>query len=200
MIAFVRGPIFSVDETSVVIDVQGVGYRVGMSGRSLGAVATESGEVKLLTYTHVREDTFELFGFLQSEELAAFKILIGISGIGPRLAMQILGAISPGELGSAVATNDLARLKSLPGVGKKTAERLIVELRDKPLGDGTISAVSSVSGAQKAGSTILGEIRSAMENLGYRGQKLERALEVLGAREDELSLEEGIREALFLLR
>ena len=200
MIAFVRGPVASIEESSAVIDVNGIGYRVGMSAQGLGQLLHEEGEVHVHTYTHVREDTFDLFGFLDEGELAAFKILIGINGIGPKLGIQILGAITPDELGEAVAREDLARLKALPGVGKKTAERLIVELRDKPLGTGGLHgrAISSVKSAPMTG--VIPQVKSAMENLGYKGQKLEKALAILAEREQEMTLEEGIREALSLLR
>jgi len=200
MIAFVRGPVALMEENSAVIDVNGIGYRVGMTAMSLGQLMHEEGDVFVHTYTHVREDTLVLFGFMDETELAAFKILIAITGIGPKLGIQILGAITPDELGNAVAREDLPRLKALPGVGKKTAERLIVELRDKPLGTGNLEgqAVSSVKSPQMSG--VIPQVKSAMENLGYKGQKLERALVILSEREEGMSLEEGIREALALLR
>ncbi len=151
-----------------------------------------------ITHTQVREESLELFGFFHQEELDAFRVLIGISGIGPRLAMQILGAISPSALGMAVATEDMKTLKGLPGIGKKTAERLIVELRDKPLGSGGVAP--STPAVLSGKPDVFGEIRSAMEKLGYRGAKLERALQVMEQDKSNWDLEEGIREALTLLR
>ena len=198
MIGMLRGTVFQVEETGIILDVMGVGYRVGMSASGIGEAAGAQGEMVVLTHTHVREDALELFGFVHQEELDAFRVLIGISGIGPRLAMQILGAISPSALGMAVATEDMKTLKGLPGIGKKTAERLIVELRDKPLGSGGVAP--STPAVLSGKPDVFGEIRSAMENLGYRGAKLERALQVMEQNKSNWDLEEGIREALFLLR
>lgn len=199
MIAFIRGPLASVDEHAAVVDVNGVGYRLVMTVSGLGAIASMEGECFVHTYTHVREDTLDLFGFLDPDELGAFKILIGINGVGPKLAIQILGAISVAELSHAVAANDMVRLKALPGIGKKTAERLIMELRDKPLGSGILSSPGG-PGTPGGPGGLLNDLRSAMENLGYRGVKLEKALQVLSERASDWTLEEGVREALSLLR
>ncbi len=196
MIAFVRGPIAAFEDNAVVIDVNGIGYRVTMTGSALGGLLSHQGDCSIHTYTHVKEDALELFGFLETGELGAFKHLIGISGIGPRLAMQILGGITVSELVSAIAAGDIPRLKSLPGIGKKTAERLVIELRDK-----AFAGVSgSTAGAGRVASGVYGDLKSAMENLGYRGAKLEKAVQDLQERGTEFTLEEAIREALALLR
>ena len=184
MIGMLRGTVFQVEESSIILEVQGVGYRVGMSASGLGEASMASDDLVVLTHTHVREDALELFGFIHREELDAFRVLIGISGIGPRLAMQILGAISPSALGVAVATEDMKTLKGLPGIGKKTAERLIVELRDKPLGSGGAGVVAATAAVSPKG--VFPEIRSAMEKSGLPGSETRPSARGHGAEQARL--------------
>ena len=200
MIGFLRGVVVDRDVDTAVIDVGGVGYDVHLSLVSMGALPEDGAEVAIHTHTHVREDALQLFGFLDKAERVAFRILIGISGIGPRGAMHILGGISVPELCQAVLADDLARLKKLPGVGKKTAERLMVELRDKVDQLGATIPVGVVLPAGGSVDPVLEDLRSALLNLGYRTGQVDKALAKLGDSGDIGDLQEGLRSALALMR
>ena len=199
MIGFLRGVVVDRDVDTAVIDVGGVGYDVHLSLVSMGALPEDGAEVAIHTHTHVREDALQLFGFLDKAERVAFRILIGISGIGPRGAMHILGGISVPELCQAVLADDLARLKKLPGVGKKTAERLMVELRDKVDQLGATVPVGVVLPAGGSVDPVLEDLRSALLNLGYRTGQVDKALAKLGDSGDIGDLQEGLRSALALI-
>ena len=200
MIGFLRGVVVDRDVDTAVIDVGGVGYDVHLSLVSMGALPEDGAEVAIHTHTQVREDALQLFGFLDKAERVAFRILIGISGIGPRGAMHILGGISVPELCQAVLADDLARLKKLPGVGKKTAERLMVELRDKVDQLGATVPVGVVLPAGGSVDPVLEDLRSALLNLGYRTGQVDKALAKLGDSGDIGDLQEGLRSALALMR
>ena len=141
MIALVRGTLAYKSIDHVIVDVGGVGYRLSIPLSTFYSLP-ESGEVSLFTHTHVREDALLLYGFLTLEEKDLFVILIGISGIGPKLAINILSHIPAGELKRAIAAGDIKRLSGLPGIGKKTAERLVLELKDKVVPAGGFAASS----------------------------------------------------------
>ncbi len=131
MIAQVRGRLVRKEPQEAIVDVGGVGYRVAIPLSTFYRIGEAGDEVSLLTHTHVREDTLALFGFLTSGEQALFERLIAISGVGPKLALSILSGIEAPDLVSALRTSDVTRLTRIPGVGKKTAERLVLELKDK---------------------------------------------------------------------
>ena len=131
MIAHVRGRLVRKEPQEAVVDVGGVGYRVAIPLSTFYRIGEAGDEVSLLTHTHVREDTLALFGFLTPGEQALFERLIAVSGVGPKLALSILSGIEAPDLVSALRTSDVARLTRIPGVGKKTAERLVLELKDK---------------------------------------------------------------------
>src|SRR5690349_18888416 len=131
MIAHLRGKILEKHPTSVILEAAGVGYEIAISVPSFSGLPAEGGEVSLHIYTHVREDVLALYGFLRREEKQLFERLIGVSGIGPKLAMTVLSGIAADDLINALRNNDLAALTRIPGVGKKTAERMVLELRDK---------------------------------------------------------------------
>ena len=157
MIARIRGKLLEKEPTRLIIDVHGVGYEVFVPLTTFTAMPDAGTEVSLETYTHVREDALALFGFSSRQERRVFERLLGISGIGPRLAVTILSGGSVESLVGAIRRGDLARLTSLPGVGKKTAERIVVELKDK--------LQDLVAEAPKSG--IETDVLSALENLGY---------------------------------
>lgn len=131
MISFIRGELAAVEEQRAIIDVGGVGYGVFMPGQSLSRLPSIGTEVKVYTYLNVREDAMQLFGFLSREDLEIFKLVIGVSGIGPKGGLNVLSCMSPDELRLAVLAGDAKAISATPGIGKKTAEKLILELKDK---------------------------------------------------------------------
>ncbi len=190
MIAKVRGTLDHKAPGEVVVDVGGVGYHLH-TALSVFYRLPEVGEpVTLLAYTHVREDVLQLFGFFDPAEKQAFTLLIGVSGIGPRLALNILSGMAAGEVLAALRQGDVARLVSIPGVGRRLADRMIVELRDR------IDTAAETAPAVAVGSGVRGDALSALVNLGYRRQEAERAVrEVLaeGAAELETVLKGALR-------
>ena len=130
MIAYVRGRVDWIGENSVVVEAGGIGYEIYMTGAALSRLSVDR-EVKIQTYFQVREDAMQLFGFLSRDELEVFRLLLGVSGIGPKAALGILGSIAPDDLRFAVLSDDVKTIQAAPGVGKKTAQKLILELKDK---------------------------------------------------------------------
>ena len=157
MIARLRGRLAEKEPSRVVIDIHGVGYEVFVPLTTFTAMPDAGTEVSVDIYTHVREDTISLFGFSSRQERRVFERLIGVSGIGPRLAVTILSGGSVESLVGAIRRGDLARLTSIPGVGKKTAERIVLELKDK-LQEFTVEAAKPA---------VEADVLSALENLGY---------------------------------
>ena len=131
MISYVRGELAAVEADKAIIDVGGVGYGVCMSGQTLSMLPQPGNEVKIYTYLNVKEDAMQLFGFLTREDLEVFRLVIGVSGIGPKGGLNILSCLSPDELRFAVMSGDVKAISAAPGIGKKTAEKLILELKDK---------------------------------------------------------------------
>lgn len=131
MISYIRGELVALEEDKVIVDVGGVGYGIFMSGQAMGRLPAVGSEVKIHTYLNVKEDAMQLYGFLTRDALAVFKLLIGVSGIGPKGGLGILAQLTPDELRFAVMSKDVKAISAAPGIGKKTAEKLIVELKDK---------------------------------------------------------------------
>ncbi|MCS6899636.1 MAG: Holliday junction branch migration protein RuvA [Myxococcales bacterium] len=191
---------------TLVVDVNGVGYELlaplGTIGRLRGAGNKGPSEpLTFYVHTHVREDTLQLFGFSSAFERSVFRELLGVSTVGPRTALSILSHIPARELGRVIARKELGRLTSIPNVGKKTAERLLLELRDKLPSTGTTEPCPTPGKAAAPASS--GNNRtmliSALTNSGYKLADAEQAVELLGERIDVLPLPELIREALKLL-
>lgn len=185
----------------VVIDVHGVGYEVMVPLGSLGRAARDAQHaVTLYVVTHVREDAITLFGFASEDERATFRLLTSVAGIGPRIAVSILGALPPQELAGAVARNDVRRLQTVPGVGRRLAERLALELKDK-LGPGgsTGSAAapppSAVGAAGGAGSGPMAVFVATLVNLGFKAPEAERVAADFAHRQGE-PLDALVRDAL----
>lgn len=191
MIAKVRGTLDHKAPGEVIVDVGGVGYQL-LTALSVFYRLPEVGEpVTLLVYTHVREDSLQLFGFFDPAEKHAFMLLTGVSGIGPRLALNILSGMAAGELLGALRDGDVARLVTIPGVGRRLADRMIVELRDR------IDALPD-SAPEAADPGVRGDVLSALVNLGYRRADAERAVrQVLS--EGAAGLEAVLKEALRML-
>ena len=166
MIAHLRGKLIEKEPARVVVDVNGVGYEVSIPLTTFTVMPESGAEVSVDIYTHVREDVIALYGFSSRQERRVFERLISISGIGPRLAITILSGGSVEGLVGAIRRGDLARLTAIPGVGKKTAERIVVELKDK-LKDMTEEALKP---------TVEVDVVSALENLGYPRAMIEAAV------------------------
>jgi len=196
VIARLSGVVVEKRGDSVVLDVQGVGYLVHLSLQSLGRIPAEGGRAQLRCYTHVREDALQLFGFATVEEEELFHLLISVSGVGPKLGVNILSGMPATELAQAILHNELARLTKIPGVGKKTAERLVMELRESIRTSGLAGARPSQPPAAAADQALL----SALVNLGYRPAAAERAAESVRRNLGVAApLEEQVREALRLI-
>lgn len=170
MIAYLTGTIRQLDATRALIVTAGVGYEVHISLQTYYRLEGKR-EAELDVYTHVREDTLALYGFASTDEKNAFEKLIGISGIGPTLAQKILSGIDAADLADAVARADARKLSSIPGVGKKTAERICLELRDK------LTAPTGAAPAAPTRTSVDDDVQSALVNLGYRPKDAEVALE-----------------------
>lgn len=191
MIAFLTGTVAAKGDGFALLDVNGVGYRLLMSATSLSTMPAEGDRVTVQTHLHVREDELTLFGFEGEEERAAFEALIAVSGVGPKVALATLSVLSPDTLAAAVATGDSALLASVPGVGKKTAARMLLDLADKlssPSG-----ATPSAAGA--SGSSGMGQAREALLSMGFTAAEVTVALG--GAPQDDT--EAAIRHALLRL-
>jgi len=173
MIAQLRGTLGDKRPNQVLVDVGGVGYLVHVPLSTFYALGDLHSNVTLLIHTQVREDSISLYGFLSSREKHLFELLISASGVGPVLALKILSGMSVDDLVPAVRTGDLARLTRIPGVGRKTAERMVVELRDK------LAAMESPEGARQPVTTpgTAGDVVSALLNLGYEQRAAEQAVE-----------------------
>jgi Holliday junction DNA helicase RuvA len=183
----------------VVLDVGGVGYEVAAPLGTLGRVrAEDDGRVTLWVHTHVREDTLALYAFSDERERMAFRALLGVSNVGPKIAVAVLGALPAAELARAIARQDLTAFKGVPGVGRKIAERLLLELRDKlPEGEAAVATEPPKPGrAAQSGDERL---RGALTGMGFRPVEADRAIAALGARLQSASLEELLREALAIL-
>jgi Holliday junction DNA helicase RuvA len=199
MIALIRGTLSYKSIDHVIIDVGGVGYRLFIPLSTFYSLP-ENGVVSLYTHTHVREDALLLYGFLSLEEKDLFVILIGISGIGPKLAVNILSHIPVAELKNAIATGDVKRLSGLPGIGKKTAERLVLELKDK-IGSAFSTEAAKAGAPSPAGPSsgdLLNDVISALVNLGYKENQARKVLENMELAPD-ISMEEALKGALKVL-
>lgn len=194
MIAHLRGKLLAKHPNQAIVETAGVGYDVTISVPTFSDLPDAGAEVGLHIHTHVREDAIALYGFLRSSEKALFEKLITVSGIGPKLAITILSGMAADEMVAAIRGNDVARLTRIPGIGKKTAERLVLELRDKL--PATIPA--SVT-AVPALSTVEEDVLSALVNLGYQRAAAEKALATATKNGKSGSFDALFREALAAL-
>jgi Holliday junction DNA helicase RuvA len=169
MIAHLRGRLISKHPNQAIVEAAGVGYDVTITVPTFSDLPALGSEVALHIHTHVREDAIALFGFLRADEKQLFEKLITVSGIGPKLAITILSGMATADMVGAIRGNDFARLTRIPGIGKKTAERMCVELRDKLDAFGAPQAVVSVSAVEE-------DVISALTNLGYQRAIAEKAV------------------------
>lgn len=196
MFAYINGKIADKANNYVVIDAGGVGYKIFMSTKSIENL-NEIGEIqKVYTYYYVREDNISLYGFLSNEELRMFELLLSVSGIGAKSALAILSEITPSSFALAVITSDDSKLVKIPGIGKKTAARMILELKDKLKTETAIEKTEKIEKAIKEDNKD-SEAVSALQVLGYTNKEIEKALEKIDV--TGMSLEEIIKKALTLL-
>jgi holliday junction DNA helicase RuvA len=188
------GNVVATNDGTVTVDVGGVGYEVHIPGGTLGRTSGGVGDsrVTLYVHTHVREDSLDLFGFSSELERLVFKLLIAVPNVGPKTALGILSALPPPDLASAVADRDLARLTSISGIGKKTAERLVLELKEKLPRVTDIGTRDAAPGKHDDASRLLG----ALTNMGFRQAEAERSIVALGDRIGKEPLAELLKAAL----
>jgi len=194
MIAFLRGRVLDKQPNRVVVEVGGVGYEVHVPLSTFYEIGEEGADVALRVYQHVREDALQLYGFLTELERQLFERLIGISGIGPKLAIAVLSGMDPRDLIAAVQRADVARLTGIPGIGKKTAERIVLELKDRlaQLAAPVAAGPSPASAADRLRADLL----SALQNLGYHRPQAERAIDAVVDKAPDSSFEQALRGAL----
>jgi Holliday junction DNA helicase RuvA len=191
MIAHLRGKLISKHPNQAIVEAGGVGYEVNISIPTFSALPALGSDVSVFVYTHVREDALALYGFLRAEDKQLFEKLISVSGIGPRLAITILSGMAADAMVGAIKSNNLAALTRIPGIGKKTAERMVLELRDKLDSFGAQPAIAAISPVEE-------DVISALINLGYQRALVEKTLGQLGKGSDE-SFDTLFRKALAAL-
>lgn len=197
MIAFVRGRLALIEEDHVVVEVGGIGYQVYVSPSTLGKLPLEGKEILLYTYLNVKEDLMQLYGFLTKDELQVFKLIIGVSGIGPKGGLGILSQLSPDDLRFAVASKDVKAISAAPGIGKKTAEKLILELKDK------LSIEDVLNHGEKEpekisnglGYEVQSDVVQALTALGYGSTEALKAVKQVET-DAECTVEEILKKAL----
>jgi holliday junction DNA helicase RuvA len=201
MIAHLSGTLLSKQATSLIIDVGGVGYEVTIPLSTFYDLEDAGSEVKLRIYTHVREDILQLYGFKTVRERELFLKIISVSGIGPKLGITLLSGMNADELIASIRTNNLARLILIPGIGRKTAERLVVELREK------VAELSSAQLEEELGAkdefrtglpedTVRSDALSALLNLGYQRSSAEKAIDSALSEGGEITVESVLRRGL----
>lgn len=194
MIAHIRGKLLAKHPNQAVVETAGVGYDVTISVPTFSDLPAVGSEVALHVHTHVREDAIALYGFLRASEKQLFEKLITVSGIGPKLAITILSGMAADEMVGAIRGNDVARLTRIPGIGKKTAERLVLELRDKLPESGPAAAPST-----PAMNATEEDVLSALVNLGYQRPAAEKALAAVAKNGKTGSFDSLFRDALATL-
>lgn len=195
MIAFLKGKVEFKTNSYIVMDVNGIGFKVFMTESSIQSIEKEQ-DIKVFTYMRVMEDDMSLYGFLNNEELAMFELLISVGGIGAKSAIAILSNIEPSAFALAVITDDVSKLKKLPGIGPKTAQRIILELKDKIKSEQALEDSSDIKEKIVIDNNTQDAI-DALQVLGYNRKSIEKALEGLDTK--DMSVEEIIKQGLKLL-
>lgn len=183
MIAYLEGVLAAKFEDRAIVDVNGVGYKVEISTQTLEQLPKSGNEVKLLVYHHITDNDQRLFGFIEEEEKELFELLITVKGVGPKLGLAILSGLPASQITSALVQSDKAALSQITGIGKKTAERMILELKDK-ISDISITSADG-SGKAAVPGTLKEEAVSALESLGFRKRDAEKAVQA-AAREHDI--------------
>lgn len=202
MIAHLSGTLLSKQATSVIVDVAGVGYEVAIPLSTFYELGETGTSVQLRIYTHVREDVIQLFGFKTVRERELFLQLISVNGVGPGLAIKLLSGMNADEMIASIRTNNLVRLVAVPGVGRKTAERLVVDLRDKvaalssPALEQEFAAQAAMTGAATSEDAMRNDAISALANLGYQRAAAEKAVKSAIDEGGDISVEVILRRSL----
>ena len=202
MIAHLSGTLLSKQATSVIVDVGGVGYDVAIPLSTFYELGEVGEPVQLRVYTHVREDTIQLFGFKTARERELFLQLISVNGVGPGLAIKLLSGMNADEMIASIRTNNLVRLVAIPGVGRKTAERLVVDLRDRiaalssPALEEEFAAKAAAAGMPTSTDAMRTDAMSALSNLGYQKAAAEKAVKNAIDEGGDLSVEAILRRSL----
>jgi Holliday junction DNA helicase RuvA len=194
MIAFLRGRVFDKQPNLIIVDVQGVGYQVHVPLSTYYDVGEQGAEIAMRVYTHVREESLQLYGFLTALEQQLFERLIGVSGIGPKLAIAVLSGIETPDLVAAVQRGDVARLTGIPGIGRKTAERIVLELRDR-LSQLVVPSAAGAA-ASEPGGRLRDDLLSALQNLGYHRPLAEKAVDATLTSTADPTFEQALKTAL----
>jgi Holliday junction DNA helicase RuvA len=181
MVSYVRGELVAIEEEKVIIDVNGVGFGIFMPAQSMNYLPQIGEEVRLHTYMNVREDAIQLFGFLTKDDLKVFKLVIGVSGIGPKGGLSILSQLSPDDLRFAVMANDSKAIAKAPGIGKKTAQRLVLELKDKLTTEEITQSFGTAEIAEIVNIPETGAKADAVEALESLGYSRSEALKAVGS-------------------
>lgn len=194
MIAHLRGKLLAKQPNQAIVETTGVGYDVTITVPTFAELPQVGTEIALHIHTYVREDVLALYGFLRPEEKQLFEKLISVSGIGPKLAVTILSGMPADEMVASIRRNDIARLTKIPGIGKKTAERMVLELRDKlpPLGAEAVTEIPTLTAVEE-------DVLSALTNLGYQRGLAEKAVTAIAKTGKAASFEAMFREALGIL-
>ncbi|MEO8041074.1 MAG: Holliday junction branch migration protein RuvA [Acidobacteriota bacterium] len=198
MIGFLSGKILEKDANTLIVDVGGVGYEVTIPLSTFYELGEIGSDVSLRIFTHVREDALQLFGFKTARERDLYLKLISVQGIGAKSGITMLSGMSADEIVTAIRTNNLVRLTSIPGVGKKTAERMVIELRDK-IGELSTSAAASASASARgdgSSDSAFDDALSALVNLGYQSNAAEKALQDAAKDGVDVSVQKLLRAAL----
>ncbi len=200
MIAYLSGKLLEKQANTAIVDVGGVGYEVSIPLTTFYELGEVGSDVSLRIYTHVREDAIQLFGFKTLRERDLYLKLISVQGIGPKSGIAMLSGMSADEIITAIRTGDLARLKSIPGVGLKTAERLVIELRDKvndmSVGGAPLDAATST---HLSADSVFDDALSALINLGYQRNAAEKALNQAAREGTEITVQKLLRRSLQIL-
>jgi Holliday junction DNA helicase RuvA len=198
MISYVRGELVAIEDDKVILDVNGVGFGIYMPTQSMTLLPTIGEEVRSHTYMNVREDAMQLFGFLTRDDLNVFKLVIGVSGIGPKGGLNILSQLSPDDLRFAVMANDAKTIAATPGIGKKTAEKLIIELKDKLSIEDVLNKTveqDATTPTTNASNEIQAEAVQALVALGYGSTESMKAVKKVPLKEGT-TVEEVLKLAL----
>ena len=194
MFAYIKGSLEEKSNNYVVIETGGIGYKIFMSEPAINQLGDIGDLIKVYTHYHVREDEISLYGFLSNEELKTFELLISVSGVGTKLALVILANIEPSSFALAVISNDTSKLVKIPGIGAKTAARMILELKDKLKNNEIISRTAKEEKIQIYDEEKVNEAIAALQVLGYNRREIEKVMQKL--EKEDLSVEELIKECL----
>ena len=200
MIALISGKIVYKGISHVIVDVQGVGYRIFIPLTTFYELPEAGQIITLHVHTNVKQDAINLFGFYTVQERDLFQLMISVSGIGPKMSMNILSGISAQELLRAISSGNVGKLINIPGVGKKMAERLILELKEKVIKKMMVEEIPAADDQHQAGEIIIEDALSALVNLGYKSNVAKDALDkVLRASEEELGMDQLLKKTLKIL-